>query len=1245
MNKHNGIVICFVLASLLFSGFGLTNPLAEWRMDESSWNGVFAEVLDNSGNSRHGTARNGLTTQQGVLCRGGFFRGEGFNADPFNTYYPAQYYIEVPGSSALSPHVVAVGAAITLSGWFNTQRTDIVQTLIHKGDGGNTQDYRIFLQNNRLNIQFYNLNGGSETRVLNYAIQTNINYFFAVSARRQVSGSRQDLYLQVELYGQQSDTPLISGSTVIENFNIAGKNTSGNIFIGATKFGTDNITNYFDGLIDEVRIYSGVRTVQQNLADKNLTRSCPGALRCLSENFENQTEFNRIWQILTQSGSFTPQLNNGTLRLTQSTNQATLVSLRRIFPAAENFVQIEFDFNAYAGNLFNGSQGGDGVTVVLSDAEAPLRAGSFGGALGYAQRNDGTPGFGGGWLGIGLDVYGNFSIANEGKVGGFASNTSINQTRNRVVVRGSAQSNYAYITASAQLSPALSIAGTNRGPGHRYRITIDSRQPGTAMLLVERNTGNGFVTVIPSRNVAADLAGTQGNVPANLRLSFTGSTGGAFNIHELDNVVVCAARSSGGIVLDHIRLQHAATNVSCVDATLELTACLNADCSQVLSEPGSVRLQSSGGVFIGGAVSNVSGSNATITFTNGQAAAGLRWAQTGIAEINILTSTPELANFGDLRCFVGATRSNCQIQFTGAGLIFVDPADNISPLPHGHAGLTYNGRLRAVQTNTTTGACEARASGSKIVQLGVECINPAACVTGQSFQVNGNNIAFNADATSTNRTATSLLFNDSGAANFTYRYTDTGRVRMHATLPLPADADGPALSLVGASNAFVSKPHTIRIVEVTALNPSRANPATTNTGQGFAAAGEPFRVVMESLNAQQLITPNFGMETNPTPRQRVRLEYLDLLYPQPGLGSASLLNVAGNFSLISNNSGRMSNNEVRWLEAGTIRVRGAIPQNNYLGAGDVLVKEALTIGRFYPQGFRLTDAQVSNTCNTYSYMQQPTVELGYQLQAENAAGTVLQNYSSDRYTGTAQFAVVAKDNETLNLGSRLVVNTTNWQNGIYQINQTDALFNRLVSAAPDGPFRQLQLGLQLGYEVDNRPLLNSNFNAGVAGVCTTNCNAIQLGNSLDMRYGRLVLENAFGSEFDDLPLTLRAEYWDGQRFITNSADNCSLSAPVSLNRLAGSVTPAILGEALPLNTGVSRPLSLLLNAPAVVGSATYEYIAPPWLSYNWDRPAVWSDDCAALDSATSSIKTPNPWACMIFGRYRGNPRLIFWREQ
>ena len=70
----------------------------------------------------------------------------------------------------------------------------------------------------------------------------------------------------------------------LSGFDVEGKTINGTTLLGATKYSVNNITNYFDGFIDEIRVYSGVRSRAENLADKNTTRVCT-ALQCLADSF------------------------------------------------------------------------------------------------------------------------------------------------------------------------------------------------------------------------------------------------------------------------------------------------------------------------------------------------------------------------------------------------------------------------------------------------------------------------------------------------------------------------------------------------------------------------------------------------------------------------------------------------------------------------------------------------------------------------------------------------------------------------------------------------------------------------------------------------------------------------------------------------------------------------------------------------------------------------------------------------
>lgn len=1105
-------------------------------------------------------------------------------------------YFEVPDS----PFIKTSGS-FTAGLWVYPQSRASLMTLFSKDE-----NFELHI-NNSGHVNWWWQNSAGTVRQFNSTQQVPLNQWSYIAIR----------------YTPGRQTIFVNGAKTEQNFNEALRLNTRPLQLGSDQ---NTAGRFFDGRLDEFSFYRG-RLSDADIAALAQQRSgsCPSVvLSCVNDTFESSNGFGQLWNVLNQSGNFTPQLNSGTLRLTQSTNQATVASLRRVFPAANNFLQIEFDFHAYGGNVFGGSQGGDGIAVVLSDAETPLRAGAFGGSLGYAQKGASSdcpncPGFAAGWLGVGLDVFGNFSIASEGRVGGAAANTNISQTSNRVVVRGSAGSNYAFITQSNQLTPGFSIAGNTRGPGHRYRITLNSRQSGTALLTVERNTGSGYVTVIPERNVLNDLQGSQGNVPANLRLSFTGSTGSAFNIHELDNVQVCAERSSGGLVLDHIRLLHPATQVSCVDASLELTACLNNECSATLSEPGSVRLQSSGGSFNGSQVTQIAGSNATINFAQGQARANLRWPQTGTAQIDWLESNPQLLGNDPFRCFADGLRSDCTISFTEAGLTFIRPVpDNTT-----YAGLDYSGQLSS--------QCGVRVSGTKSVQLGVQCVNPQACISGQQFTVNGVSIAANPAGQTAGRTAIPLTFNAQGVADFNFRYTDVGELRLYANLVLPAEPDAPALTLTAESSPFVVKPHTIQFVEAAQL-PYRANsnPGTRQSGVGFWSAGKPFRVLAQAQNAQGNITPNFGNELT---RQRLALALHELVYPAAGVAEPSLLEF-GEFQPATV-AGRQQSDTVVWHEAGTIRLQAKLANQDYLGAGDAFATSVSSdVGRFYPDRFRLQHALTQNSCNSFTYMGQPAISLSYLLHAEGYTGRVLQNYDTSLYLGTAQFSVVASNTEVANpalsLGGRLSVNQSSWVQGRYQVSQTDAGFSRQASQQPDGPFNALQLGLQLVSEIDNRPLIDLNFNAASSGNCGANCTAVSLGEPLNLRYGRLLLENAFGSELEPLPLKLVAEYWNGQMFVTNTADNCTVISPANLQKTDGELTPGIAGDGGPLLKGVSSPVSLFLQAPGQTGALKYQYLSPVWLRFNWDNSNDYSQH------ARNEV---------LFGRYRGNSRLIFWREQ
>lgn len=278
--------------------------------------------------------------------------------------------------------------------------------------------------------------------------------------------------------------------------------------------------------------------------------ACAIAQTCIGDALSSGTLDTSLWNVLKLAGPFTPQVvsvnSQNRLRLTDARNaEATMVQLKKWFPAAGNKLVVQFDYHVYGGN------GADGVVVAFSDASVPPAPGAGGGSLGYAQSVS-TAGFAGGWLGIGIDEFGNYPNNDGGKqaypagwTAPSGANVAVGFRKNSVAVRGSGSGTTGYhlLANAGTLSPAIWSNTNTSSTAHRYRITIDNSNNSNAFVTVERDTtasGNSFATIVPAFDVLAANSG-QSAVPANLLMSLTSGTGGANNIHEMSNISVCAA--------------------------------------------------------------------------------------------------------------------------------------------------------------------------------------------------------------------------------------------------------------------------------------------------------------------------------------------------------------------------------------------------------------------------------------------------------------------------------------------------------------------------------------------------------------------------------------------------------------------------------------------------------------------------------------------------------------------------------
>ena len=137
---------------------------------------------------------------------------------------------------------------------------------------------------------------------------------------------------------------------------------------------------------------------------------------------------------------------------------------------------------------------------------------------------------------------------------------------------------------------------------------------------------------------------------------------------------------------------------------------------------------------------------------------------------------------------------------------------------------------------------------------------------------------------------------------------------------------------------------------------------------------------------------------------------------------------------------------------------------------------------------------------------------------------------------------------------------------------------------------------------------------------------------VDIRFGRWVLNNSFGSETSNLPQPMQIEHFDGTAFVVTSNNNCVTydASKVSLTNI--SLDPAlssVVGGTGNIIAGKTQALELEATGSGNQGQIGVSYDSYNWLKFDWDN---------------NGLHDNNPNATATFGVYRGNDRIISWRE-
>ncbi|MFG1867237.1 DUF7927 domain-containing protein [Micromonospora arborensis] len=252
---------------------------------------------------------------------------------------------------------------------------------------------------------------------------------------------------------------------------------------------------------------------------------------------------------------------SGKLRLTDNTINRTggLFGATSV-PTASG---LDMTFNLYQ---YSPGGGADGMTLVLAAVDpanpaAPASIGQSGGALGYTGTKT-LPGLANGYLGIGFDVFGNYSTSNYQGVGcvdpPYITTTKI---AGQVVVRGPGRGTVGYCavnsTATSPSSPVIPLrSGTRAASVVPVEVVINpttssfTTASGLVVasgryMVVFRPVGASVSRVLegPLPAVAAGLYPSptwlnSNGIPRQLAFGWVASTGSVVDYHEVDNANV-----------------------------------------------------------------------------------------------------------------------------------------------------------------------------------------------------------------------------------------------------------------------------------------------------------------------------------------------------------------------------------------------------------------------------------------------------------------------------------------------------------------------------------------------------------------------------------------------------------------------------------------------------------------------------------------------------------------------------------
>jgi MSHA biogenesis protein MshQ len=555
-------------------------------------------------------------------------------------------------------------------------------------------------------------------------------------------------------------------------------------------------------------------------------------------------------------------------------------------------------------------------------------------------------------------------------------------------------------------------------------------------------------------------------------------------------------------------------------------------------------------------------------------------------------------------------------------------------------------------------------------------------------------------------------------ASLVVNYPDAGLVTIHFETTIDPAGGSPNLTYSGTSNGFVVRPFGFRIDDFSPTNPAAtAGTGTvfTKAGQNFTADisavvwelvddngstggtsgdGIPDSNSSLTLNAT---TPNFGNESS---KVIANISHT-LIAPDPAVitgAESGTLTGGGNISDFGATvAGAIDDHTMSWDEVGIIQLDVNESNNSYLSGGQDITGQVPYVGRFTPANLTVAvnlpagiSPDLEDACATgpFTYMGQefyydpdadPRDAPRIRVRGVDTSGGITFNYDTTEFfkLDTTTLPRSYSDQSGAPAGSFgvMINGVVEFQNLQEDNNPNGNIFLRLQDGSDGdrfmydrvsevGPFTgSVDLTFEAAGLKDTDGVCYDGDGDTICDDTTPTPSASDddflYGNitGTTQRFGRLVLDNAFGSELLPLNIPVRAEYFDGDDFINNTDDVCSTyrAGDVTLNEVAvaptdtlepGDTTVSLPAAATALVNGLSNPASpLVVDAPgagntgnldAVMDMSTTSGSDQEWLRFDWD----------GIDNAPADgdLYDDDPKSRISFGIYSGPDEFIYIRE-